>query len=251
MSMPFSALCDDFYTSTRLFLKLGLAPSRETVLHFFDALKREFPTLRKLRRRDDGGLVLEEDANEEGARRWIRLEEGALRFGSYNPPDIRAARRLGERVLELAPFHLTLSELDYDHLEVVYGFDLEYRGNHDQLVADTLWRDHPLSALLGDDTVHHAIDCQPFIGMALTEDCDVQAYVEIKGRTSTFEVRTGRYESQPLTVYLTLRRYFGFGEPESLIESHDRLTSLAQEWAAERVVPLIVNPLAQAIASQP
>jgi hypothetical protein len=251
MSMPFGALSDDFYTSTRLYLKLGLGLSRETILHFFDAIRREFPGMQKLRRRDDGGLVLEEEADEEGMRRWIRLEEGALRFGCYNPGDPSEARRLGERVLELAPYHLTLSELDYDHLEVVYGFDMEYRGNHDQLVAETLWADHPLAGLLADERAMHAIDCQPFFGLALSADCDVQAYAEVKSRTTTFEVRTGRYEPQPLTVYLTMRQYWGFGEAQPLIPSFTRLCDLADEWAADRVVPLLVNPLAHAIASRP
>lgn len=251
MSMPFGALCDDFFTSTRLFLKLGLDQSRETILHFFDAIRREFPSLQKLRRREDGGLVLEEETSEEGTRRWIRIEEGALRFGCYNPPDMGEIRKLGERVLELAPYHLTLNELDYDHLEVVYGFDLEYRGNHDQLVAETFWSEHPLAAFLADEKALHAIDCQPFFGVAITPECDIQAYAEVKSRTTTYEVRTGRYEPQPLTVYLTIRRYWGFGGSRKLGECYVQLSELADEWAGDRVVPLLVNPLAHAISSRP
>lgn len=251
MGMPFGALCDEFYTSTRLYLKLGLGLDRETVLHFFDSLRREFPSLQKLRRRDDGGLVLEEESSEEGTRRWIRIEEGALRFGCHNPEDPADFRRLGERVLEVAPYHLTLNELDYDHLESVHGFDLEYRGNHDQLVFETLLADHPLAGLLNDERVAHVIDCQPFFGMALAPDCDMQAYVELKSRTSTFEVRTGRYEPQALTVYLTTRRYWGFGSGQTLAGSFKQLLDVADELAADRVVPLLVNPLAHAIASRP
>jgi len=251
MSIPFGALCADFYVSTRLFLKLGLTPDRETILHFFDSIRREYPALRKLRRRDDGGLVLEEDSDDDDTRRWIRIEEEALRFGCYNPADSAEAHQLGERVLEHAPFHLTLSDLDYDHLEVVYGFDLEYRGNHDQLIAETIWGDHPLSAFLSDERALHTIDCQPFLGVTLTPECDVQAYVEIKSRTTTYEVRTGRYEPQPLTVYLTLRRYWGLSEPEPLVEAYRDLCTRADELAADRIVPLIVNPLAHAIASRP
>jgi len=251
MSLAFGAHCDDFHIATRLFLKLDLAMERETVLHFFDSVKREFPRLRKLRRHDDGALSLEEDETERGERRWLRLEEAAIRIGHHNPSQLEEAHRLGRVVLEMAPYHLTLGELDYDHLEVVLGFDLEYRGNHDQLVAETLFADGPLAALLNHGSVLHAIDVQPFLGVAVSESCDTQAYVEIKSRTSTYEVRTAQYDPQPLSVFLTLRRYWGFVEGQSLLEAHQQLTERAEEWAVERVVPLVVNPLAQAIASRP
>jgi hypothetical protein len=251
MSSAFGAQCDDFHIATRLFLKLDLALERETVLHFFDSVKREFPTMRKLRRREDGSLLLEEDESEEGSRRWLRLDESAIRLGTFNPVQLDDAEKLGQIVLKMAPYHLTLGELDYDHLEVVYGFDLEYRGNHDQLVADTLFGEGPLAGLLNHESVLHTIDAQPFLGLAISENCDTQVYLEIKSRTSTYEVRTQQYDQQPLGVYLTLRKYWGFGENESLLDAHRLLTQKAEEWAADKIVPLIVNPLAMAIASRP
>jgi len=150
----------------------------------------------------------------------------------------------------MAPYHLTLGDLDYDHLEVVIGFDLDYRGNHDQLVADTLFADGPLAGLLGHEGVLHAIDVQPFLGMSVTESCDTQVYLEIKSRTSTYEVRTQQFEVQPLSVFLTMRKYWGFQESESLLEAHSDLTRRAAEWAEEKIVPLVVNPLAHAISSR-
>jgi hypothetical protein len=251
MSFAYGSHCDDFHIATRLFLKLDLAMQRETVLHFFDSVKREFPSLRKLRRHDDASLVLEEDEDGQGARRWLRLDESAIRLGYHNPPHSEDAERFGRVVLKMAPYHLTLGELDYDHLEVVYGFDLEYRGNHDQLVAETLLGDGPLAGLLSHHSTRHAIDAQPFVGLAISNECDTQVYVEVKSRTSTYEVRTGLYEVQPLSVYLTLRRYWGFCESDSLLDAYAELTAKAEEWAAERIVPSIVNPLAHAIASRP
>ena len=251
MSLSFGAHCDDFHVATRLFLKLDLGLQRETVLHFFDSIRREFPALRKLRRREDGALMLEEDGGEDGARRWIRLDESTIRLGHHNPPSPAEAERLGQVVLEMAPYHLTLGMLDYDHLEVVYEFDLEYRGNHDQLVADALFADSPLAGLLRHDDIHHTIDVQPFLGVATSEQCDTQIYVEIKSRTSTYEVRTGQFDAQPLSIFLTVRRYWGFTDTDSLRDVHRELTSMADAWASDRLVPLVVNPLAQAIASRP
>ena len=42
MSLAFGAQCDDFHLANRLFLKMDLAMERETILHFFDSIKREF-----------------------------------------------------------------------------------------------------------------------------------------------------------------------------------------------------------------
>lgn len=251
MKSLLGALCDDFYISTRLNLKLDLALQRETVLHFCDRIRRNFPAMQKLRRRENGGIVLEEEGRDGDPYHWFRLEPAALRFGYFSPPDAAAYRQFADFLLEQAPYHLTLSDLDIDQIEVVYGFDMEYRGNHDQLVAETLFADHPLAAfILGDDATH-AIDCQPYLGIALTPDCDIQAYAEVKGRTSTFEVRTGEYDQQVLSVFLVVRKYWGFGATTDLVQTHADLCGYADKLAASKVVPILVNPLAQAIISRP
>lgn len=251
MSLAFGAHCDDFHLASRLFLKMDLGLERETVLHFFDSVRREMPTLRRLRRTDDGGLMLEEDEVEMQTRRWLRIDSNAVRFGRHNPGTKAEAGQLGRLVLEKAPYHLTLGDLDYDHLEVVLGFDLEYRGNHDQLIADTFYADGPFGAFLSHPAVHQSIDAQPFLGVSLNEECDLQVYLEIKSRTSTFEVRTGNFDGQALTVFLTVRRFWGMRHGASLEDAHDALLQTAVDWAESRVVPLIVQPLAQAIASRP
>ncbi len=251
MKSLFGALCDDFYISTRLHLKLDLSLEREAVLHFCERIRRKYPAMRKFRRRRGGGIVLEEDSREGEPYRWLRLEPSCLRFGYFAPPGPPAYRQYAQFLLEQAPYHLTISDLDIDQLEVVYGFDMEYRGNHDQLVAETLFADHPVSAfILGDEAVH-AIDCQPYLGVSLTPACDIQAYVEVKGRTSTYEVRTADYEQQFLSVFLIVRKYWGFGESMDLVRAHNELCGYADPLAAGKVVPIFVNPLAQAIASRP
>lgn len=251
MSYSFSAHCDEYHISTRLFLKLDLGMERETVLHFFDSVKREFPTMRRLRRRDDAGLVLEDDEGGNPNRCWLRLDESSIRLGHQNPESPEDVERLSKVVLNMAPYHLTLGDLDYDHMEVVIGFDLEYRGNHDQLIAETFFSEGPLAPFLLHSPSYQVIDAQPFLGISLNEDCDTQAYVEIKSRTTTFEIRTGSYDPQSLTVFLTLRRFWGFRDHESLITVHRQLMDHAYDIAESKVIPLVVQPLAQAIASRP
>lgn len=253
MKSALGAHCDDFHTSTRLFFKLDLSLERESTLHFFDRIRREFPSLKRLRRREGNTLVLEESDGEGrgDAQRWVRLEPGAMRFGHFSPPDGECCAEFASFLLKQAPFHLTLTELDVDYLEVFYGFDMEYSGNHDQLIADTLFRDHPLAAFIMGDDAAHTIDCQPYFGVALTPKCDVQAHLEIKSRTSSFEVRTGQYDSQLLSVNLSVRRYWGFEDANDLVQVHQQLFKTAEELAVSRIVPLVVNPLALAIARRP
>ncbi|MGD2108726.1 MAG: hypothetical protein PVI86_04980 [Phycisphaerae bacterium] len=250
MSGDFGALCDEFYVTSRLFLKLEMTLERETVLHFFDRARREYPGLGRLRRRDDGCLVLEEDPDDRGSRRWIRLDRTSLRFGHYAPPSIDEVRRFGRFVLDQAPYHLSFSEIDYDHLETIYGFDLEYRGNHDQLVAETLLTEHVATSFLFGDETAHVIDAQPYFGIALSPECDLQAYVETKSRTTTFEVRNDNFDHEPISVFLTIRKYWGVDNPASLGDALSRLLELANDLAREKVVPNLVNPLAAAIASR-
>jgi hypothetical protein len=245
----FGALCDEFYVNSRLFFKLDLEPTRDTVVSLFDQLRRRFPRMSRLRRRDDGSVVLDEEARDEGGRRSVRVDPVALRFGFSSPPNLQAVADFGKAVLVQAPVNLSLSELDYDYLEVTYGFDLEYRGNHDELVAETLLGEMPLVAALMRSG-ERMIDCQPFFGVALGEDCATQAYVEVKGRTSTFEVRSGEFEPASISVYLTVRRYWGTGETRDLAAVHKDLLTIGESYASERAVPLVVKPLAAAIASQ-
>jgi hypothetical protein len=250
MSMYFGAICDEFSVSTRLHLKLDLPTNRETVLHFFDRIRKDFPEIDRMRRRPDGALILEQGFDT-ASRMWIRLERVYLRFGDMNPPDMNRPRRLAAVVLEHAPYHLTLSDLDIDRLDLSYNFDLDYRGNHDQLVAETLFADSPLTGLLAGDQATHIIECQPCIGVSLSTDCEIQAYVELRSRSTTYETSTGQYEARPLTVSMSLRHYWMPNRDTTLLTAYDTLVGHAGKLASEVVVPSIVNPLAQAIASRP
>ncbi len=246
-----SAVCDDFYVNCRLFLKLDLNLERETVLHFFDRIRRSYPTMTKLRRRDDHCLVLEEEPDERNRRRWVRIDQNSLRFGTYSPKDLEEVRDFGDLIFTQAPCHLTLSDIDFEHLELLYGFDLEYRGNHDQLVAQTFFSDQLCAGFFDGGDHTRIIDAQPYFGIALSPECDLQAYLELKSRTTSYEVRNDTFEGEPISVFLTLRKYWGVSDPVSLDQALVTLFDHADEMATEMVVPNFVNPLAAAIASQP
>ncbi len=245
----FAALCDGFFVSTRLRFKLDLSPSRETLLHFFEQIRRQHPELTRLRRRDDGGVILDEQPREGYERRFIRLDPDMLKIGVCGAQGPAGISALADMVLDLAPCHLSLSDLDYDDMEMVFGFDLEYKGNHDELIADTLFDGHPFMHALAGET-GRVIDFQPMVGVSLTDDCDLQAYLDVKSRTSAYELRCNEYDGAALSVFLTLRRYWGFQQPRDLHTLHADLLNTGARLAADAVVPNIVQPLATAIAGK-
>lgn len=247
----FAAFCDEFYVNSRLYLKLELSPDRDTLLHFFEQIRKRYPRMTQFYRRDDeqGSLVLEEIDDEGVRRRFLRLDPTAIKFGCSLPQDADAVATYGLAVLSQAPPQLSLSELDYDHMDVIFGFDLEYRGNHDQLVSETLFPEVKLlSALTADESL--VIDCQPFFGFRLSADCQKQMYVEIKNRTSSYELISGEFESQVISVTLTIRRYWDAGAEQSLPDVHRDLLVTGERFAGELVVPYVVQPLQTAISNQ-
>ncbi len=251
MSIHLGAVSDDFYINCRLFLKIEGDLDREAVLHFFDRIRKEYPSLRKLRCRDANTLMLEEENDGQGSRRWIRVDRGSLRFGHFAPDSIDAVRKFGDLILTQAPYHLTFSDLVYDHLELIFGFDLQYCGNHDQLVAETIWGENPATSFLFGDDALNIIDAQPYFGIALSPECDMQAYVEVKSRTTTYEVRSSTYETEPISVFLTTRKYWGVEADTSPAVCLKTLFDHAERIAVDKVVPNFVNTLAAAIASRP
>jgi hypothetical protein len=250
MTHGLGAQCDEFYINCRLFLKLDMSLDHESILHFFDRIRKEYPSLKKLRRREGGAFSLEDESDDQGSRRWVRLESNCLKFGNVAPSDLDEVRPFGKLILTQAPYYLTLSDLVYDHLEVVYGFDLRYRGNHDKLIAETLLSEHLAGAFLFSDRAHHVLDAQPCFGIALNADCDLQAYIEVKSRTSAYEVRRENYPGSPISVHLTVRRYWGIADGTPPNEMLPILIDAADELATERIVPSFVNPLAAAIAGR-
>ena len=67
---PYSSLCDDFGVYIYLNTKMELPSGRETVLHFFDTLQKQYPQMTDFECRESGEYVLEED-RDQGSYRWV------------------------------------------------------------------------------------------------------------------------------------------------------------------------------------
>ncbi len=65
--------------------------------------------------------------------------------------------------------------MEIDYLDVLFGFDLSYSGNHDEVVAESLLTDSPLNCL-SEEAGAKAVDVQPSVTVALSEDCRLQDF---------------------------------------------------------------------------
>jgi hypothetical protein len=246
MATSFGALCTDFYINHKLTLKMDLPSERETILHFFDRMRKSMPAMNRFKRYD-GELALE-SARKDARYHWLALRRNSVRTGHVNPEAMEDALTYHKLVLELAPYHLTISPLDVDYVELMYGFDLECRQNHDAVVFDALYRDTPLGELLPSED-ERVLDIQPIFGQSLSDSGDLQAYFEVKTRPKSRRGSSKRYAGEPISLFLTLRKYGPVDDLGDLAASIDGLNERCEALATEKLIPHLLTPIAQHISS--
>lgn len=237
-------MCSDFYVNQKLALKMDVPSARETVLDMFDRIRREIPAMDRFRRYD-GELALESPESD-SQYNWIALNQTAIRSGWVNPESLDQAYRLHRLILDVAPYFLSISPLDVEFVELVFGFDIEAETNRNEVVFDALLADSPLSALIDTDR-EAVLDAQPFLGFALNHQCDLQAFVEIKTRTRSREVASGQFGNDPISVYLTVRRFGPFQTIEDFTDSFGTLAGHAERLSEDRVIPHVVMPIRETL----
>ncbi len=245
MATSFGALCTDFYVNQKLSLKMDLPGDRETVLHLFDRVRKSIPAMERFHRYE-GELSLESRRDAEYS--WMAMRRTSIRTGHVNPQSMEAAYKLHKLVLEVAPYHLTISPLDVDYLELMFGFDLECRSNHDEVVYDALMADSPMADLLRVPG-GKILEVQPTFGMSLSTIGDLQAHFEIKTRTKSRRGSSKKYRGEPLSLFLIVRQYGPVPTIEDLQSAFTKLAELAEKLAAERMVPSLLTPIARQITS--
>ncbi len=248
MSNLFSTFCDDFYVNMRLGSQIGLPTQRETVLHLFERVQKEFPEICRFRKTEGGDFTIEEDCSSHSYR-WASLEPRRIASGHVNPASLNESLRLHRLMLQLAPFHLGVSPLEVEYLDVLFGFDLSYAGNHDELIAETLLADSPLSALLEEDSAR-AVDVQPSVTIALSDDHRLQARLDVVTRTRNPGSRVAESGDDVISVYLVLRRSWDDQPAESFEQVLEMLTHRGEQLCLKHVLPRILKPLSSAIASR-
>jgi hypothetical protein len=249
MTEGFGSFCDDFYVDLCVNTQLELPAERDTVLSFFEQLRKRFPNMLNFSRRDNGEFLLEEE--QQGQKyRWVSLEKDRLIASCAEPERLEEAYALHSEVLELMPYMLGVTALDVDSIDVTFTMDFDYQGNHDEVIAEALLTGSGLGSLMelpGAKT----ISCNPSIILSLSEDLRTQARIAVESRTSIYDIRGEKYkQDEPISLYFTTRRYPAPADAAKVVEAYREQCKLAEQLMFDRVLPYFVQPLLSAIAQR-
>lgn len=144
---------------------------------------------------------------------------------------------------------LSLSTIECEALDLLFGFDFTYRGNHNQLVAEALGLNPGFDRLL---EVPHAavVNYEPTVTLALDDECRMQCRLSVETRTNAFQIRTGEFPEEQLSVYVTARRYGGLAADTNYVETLDRLAKVCHDMVDSYVADHVLKPLARAISAR-
>ena len=242
----YASLSDDFYVNVNLSTEMELPSSRDVVLHFAEQMQKRYPEMRNFYARDRNDFILEED-KDKGSYRWCSIEPRRLSSGHVNPPRIEDALEQHRQALELAPYELSVSPLDCEALDLMWGFDFNYRGNHNELLAEALGvcpGFDRLTSIPGAKFVQY----EPTITIALDEECRVQCRFNIEARTNAYQIRTSEFQEEQLSVYVTARQYGSLAADQSFVSMLDRLWEVCRDVVDNYVVDAVLHPLARTIS---
>jgi hypothetical protein len=245
---PFAAQCDDFYLTCYLNTELEMPRSRDTILHFFEQISKAYPSMTNFYGREANEYVLEED-KDLGSYRWVSLETQRAASGYLNPPTLEACHPQHELMLDLAQPILSVGSLDCEAIDVMFGFDFAFKGNHDDVVSEAFARDTRLDSFLNVPG-GKVVEFEPSITIALDEQCKTQARLGVVTRTNSYQVRTGQYGEDVISIYFTVRRYWGMGSDGTFVASYRRQVEQGLELVHEHVVPNILVPLSEVISTR-
>jgi len=249
MGNSFGSFCDGLFVDMCVNTQLELPSSRETVLAFFERLQKQNPRMNNFARRDTGEYTLEQE--DQGRRsQWVSLEPDRIIAGCADPDNMDQAYALHNQVLELIPYMLGVSVLDIDAMDITFTMDFDYRGNHDEVIAEALLNNSAFGALLeGRET--RLVSCCPSMVIALSDDCRLQARVAVESRSNAFDIRGEKYKTEePISLYFAVRRYPKPGPDFDMIAAYQDQCRMAEQMMFEKIIPHFVQPLNSAIAQR-
>jgi hypothetical protein len=244
MAAEFTSACDDFYVNLRLGTHLPLPHERHTLLSLFEQLQKAYPSMTKFRRNE--GECSMEEPRVDNRYRWVILDHHRLSAGHVNPPSVETAMTLHRFVLEQANYQLGVRPVEVEYVDILFGFDLEYRGDHAELIAEILVEPAPLACLLEAPQARPLAAAQS-VTVALEEGTNLQARVDVVGRGGQFDADG---PPEVISVYLAVRRLLG-DKPRKLEPALlDELEGHCQRLASRYVMPRVLWPLRSAIESR-
>jgi len=199
MYTPFASVCDDFYVNMRLATQLSLPHNRETVLHFFERVQRQFPRCRAFA----NTITATSPSKKPRQRRLslVTLESRRLCAGHVNPDNLEDALKLTACSLQQVPYDLGFSAVEVDYLDILFGFDLSFRGNHDEIIAESPSSGFP-PRLPPREPEAKAVDIPAQHYRRPLRRLPPPGRIDVITRTNSYQVRTGDYSNDVISVYL-------------------------------------------------
>jgi len=230
------------YVNTRF----DLPSDRDILLAFFERVKKQYSSMTLLNR--DGSEYSLEESSQSELNRWVSVDADRLGAGCANPTTFQEAFELPKFVIDLVPYMLGIRSLDIESIDLTFGMDFDYSGNHNDIIAEALFGGSAFSRVF-DVTGPGALNLSPSVIIALNEDCSTRARLAVESRTDEAEIRGGKFDSdKPISLFLTIRQYPQAGQEFEMDKVFNKICGLAVEYMDEKVVPNIVTPLTNAIA---
>lgn len=244
----FNSIADDYYVNMNLNTEMPLPQTRETILDFFERVQKNYPSMRNFYSRENGDFVLEED-KENGQQKWLTLENRRICSGQMNPASVQEAVKQHTTVLQLVPYMLTVSPLDCEALDFMLGFDFNYEGNHDALIAEVFGVGTAFEGLM-ETPGAEVLSFEPSMTISLDSTCRTQARILVESRTNAYQVRKNEFSEDQISVYFTVRQYGSLSPDTSFEESYQKLGKHSESLLNSYVMDQVLKPLAQAIATK-
>ncbi|MEZ6091613.1 MAG: hypothetical protein R3C05_27080 [Pirellulaceae bacterium] len=242
----YDAFSDDYYVNMHLSTELDMPRERQSVMHFFEQIQRRYRTMQNFYSREKHEFVLEED-KESGQYAWASVEPRRISCGNVNPTNLDEAVEQQRTILDMTPYALSISPLECETLSVMFGFDFTYRGNQNELLAEALGVLPAFEKALevpGISMLSH----EPSLQFAIDDECRTQCRIGFETRTTAYQIRTGDFSEDQLSVYLTVRRFDSLRFDQSFADEYSRLAQLGRNLVEDYLIQNVLRPLQQTIA---
>jgi hypothetical protein len=247
MSISYSSLCDDFYVDMYINTRFDVPSEKEALLTFFERITKQFSSMKVLTRDSGTGYCLEEDS-QSGQNRWVSVDVDRVGAGFVNPESFAQAFELPKVVIDIVPYMLGVRSLDVDSVDLTFGMDFDYAGNHNEIIAEALFGGSAFSRIF-DCSGAGPLNLSPAVIIALDDDCTTRARLTVDCRTDESEIRSRKFDQdKPISLYLTIRQHPRGGRDFELKTAFEQQCCTAIEFMDDKVVPNFVMPLTNAIA---
>ncbi len=238
-------LCNEHFINLNLTTETELPQRRESVLHFFEQLRKRYPTMKNFYSRDVGDYVLEED-KDGGKYRWVTLDAKRLSSGYMNPDSFEHGCEQHLTILDAIPHQLSVSPLDCETLNLTYGFEFSYSGNQYKLIADALGLGTAFEKAIEIEGAE-LVSLEPMMQLALEPECRVQCRLSFELRTTAYQIRTKEFPEENFSVFFTIRRYGSIDSGETFASTFQNLMDRGQSLVESYLVENVLRPLQTAI----